>query len=222
MGNAEPVGPPDLKGLVHAKHSVKVFLDANVLIPEYLRAVFFDLADARELSVHWSDQVLMETRRNLVKPGGHYELAPDTVDKLLRTFAHAFPDALVEGYEHLEARFEGKTDSKDEHVAAGALQLSQLVGQPIVLVTNNARDLPQWAFEGTRVLMVRPGRFLTALLAARPQVAHVLDSLCRRLRRPAVSQEDLLTVMAKSGCLEFAVALGKAWGFDLGAAPARK
>lgn len=45
-----------------------LYLDANVLLPAYLRAVFLDLADAGLVRVHWGAQVLVEVRRNLLKP----------------------------------------------------------------------------------------------------------------------------------------------------------
>jgi hypothetical protein len=42
-----------------------VFLDANILLPQYLRVVMLDLADAGLLIPHWSLEVLGEVRRNL-------------------------------------------------------------------------------------------------------------------------------------------------------------
>ena len=35
-----------------------VYLDANVLLPLYLRATFLDLADAEIIRVYWSEQIL--------------------------------------------------------------------------------------------------------------------------------------------------------------------
>ncbi len=46
----------------------RLYLDANILLPEYLRAVFLDLADEGLVTVHWGKQVLAEVRRNLVSP----------------------------------------------------------------------------------------------------------------------------------------------------------
>ncbi|NDZ14461.1 hypothetical protein C7T35_35255 [Variovorax sp. WS11] len=42
-----------------------VYLDANVLIPEYLRSVFLDLSHAGLIQAHWGKQVLVEVRRIL-------------------------------------------------------------------------------------------------------------------------------------------------------------
>ena len=125
-----------------------LYLDANVLLPEYLRAVILDLADAELVRVHWGEQVLAEVQRNLLKP--KLGTTPASVDKLLRDMRNAFPDALLLGSEALEPEFEGKTDPKDAHVAAGALKLSRRYGgQPVLLVTGNIRHLPE-AASGTR------------------------------------------------------------------------
>lgn len=53
------------------------------------------------------------------------------------------PNALVQGSERHEAAFKGKTDSKDQHVTAGALNFSQGVheGLPVLLVTHNEHGI---------------------------------------------------------------------------------
>lgn len=45
-----------------------VFLDANILIPEYLRSIFLELSEAGILQANWSEGVLTETRCNLIDP----------------------------------------------------------------------------------------------------------------------------------------------------------
>jgi predicted nucleic acid-binding protein len=112
--------------LVAAGQVPLLYLDANVLLPAYLRAVILDLADAELVRVHWGEQVLAEVRRNLLKP--KFGMTAAAVDKLLRGMRNAFPDALVLGSEALEPDFEGKTDPKDAHVAAGALKLTRRYG----------------------------------------------------------------------------------------------
>ncbi|MCC6716804.1 MAG: PIN domain-containing protein [Acetobacteraceae bacterium] len=189
-----------------------LYLDANVLLPEYLRAIFLDLADAGLVRVHWGEEVLAEVRRNLLQP--RFGLAPEIVDRLFGDIAAAFPDALVRGGKPLEVRFKGKTDPKDAHVAAGALKLSEAVpgGQPVVLVTSNIRHLPETAFAGTAVRPARPGAALKALLDVQPDVPDVLDAMLARFKNPRVSRADLLDILDASNCRAFATALGKAWG----------
>lgn len=198
--------------LVEAGRVPLLYLDANILLPEYLRAVFLDLADAGLVRVPWGEQVLREVRRNLIGP--RFGVEPKVIDKLFDDMARAFPDALVRGSEALEARFEGKTDRKDAHVAAGALKLSGALhgGQPVLLVTSNIRHLPAAAFAGVPVRPARPGAVLKELLAAQPTVADVLDTMLRRFKSPRMTREDLLDVLDASNCRAFATALGRAWG----------
>ena len=57
----------------------RLYLDANILLPEYLRTVFLDLADEGLVRVHWSRQVLAEVRRNLVSQ--KFGLSPESTDQ---------------------------------------------------------------------------------------------------------------------------------------------
>ena len=195
-----------------------LYLDANVLLPQYLRAVFLELADADLVRVHWGQQVLAEVRRHLAGPRFGNK-SPASIDKLLAAMARAFPDALVLGSEKLEARFQAKTHPKDAHVAAGALKLSGSAreGQGVVLVTSNIRDLPASAFEGMPVRPVRPNLLLKELLAADAGVADVLARMLERFKAPPVAKEDFLGVLENSNCGGFATVLGKEWGFDAAA-----
>jgi hypothetical protein len=195
-----------------------VFLDANIIIPEYLRSIFLELNEAGLLQANWSEGVLAETRRNLIDPEGRFRLDAVRVDRMLKLMRSHFPQALVHGSERLVPQFVGRTDPKDEHVAAGALKRSKAVygGEPVVLVTSNVTDLPQSAFAGTKVRVARPGRFLAELVSAEPGVPVVVDTMLKRFRKPKTTRVDLLNIMANSDCSEFAEALAAAWGLQPG------
>jgi len=195
-----------------------VFLDANILIPEYLRSIFLELYEAGFLQANWSEGLLAETRRNLIAPDGKFRLDANRVDRMLNLMRSHFPQALVHGFESLVPQFVGRTDPKDEHVAAGALKRSKTVygGEPVVLVTANVSDLPHAAFAGTKVRVARPGRFLTELVNAEPGVPAVIDRLLKRFRKPKTTRVDLLNIMVNVDCSEFAEALAAAWGLQPG------
>ena len=191
-----------------------VFLDANILIPEYLRSIFLELSEAGLLQANWSEGVLVETRRNLINPDGRFGLDATRVDRMIKLMRSHFPQALVHGYESLVLQFVGRTEPKDEHVAAGALKRSKVTygGEVVVLVTSNVTDLPQSAFAGTRVRVARPGRFLAELVDAEPGVPVVIDRMLKRFRKPKATRVDLLNIMVNADCSEFAEALAAAWG----------
>lgn len=196
---------------------VIVFLDANILVPQYLRSIFLDLAQARLFHLRWTSLVLDETRRNLLDTRGRYRLHPASVEKLFADMARAFPDATVRDIDSLVPHFDGKTDAKDRHVAAGALKASLMSMQrnAVVLVSHNIRDLPQSAFDARDVLVSTPDHFLRRLLARFPETASsVLSTLCARLRRPPVSKQVFLTLLVGAGCRHAAFALAELWGFQ--------
>lgn len=195
-----------------------VFLDANILIPEYLRTIFLEFGEAGLVQVNWSEDVLSETRRNLIDPHGRFRLDATRVDRMLQLTRSHFPQSLVHDFDRLMPQFTGRTDPKDEHVAAGALKRSKAIygGEPVVLVTANVSDLPQAAFAGTKVRVARPGRFLTELVRAEPGVPAVVDRMLKRFRKPKTTRVDLLNIMVNSGCSEFADSMAAVWGLQPG------
>lgn len=189
-----------------------VFLDTNILLPQYLRVVMLDLADARLLVPHWSPEVLQEVRRNLYQFG----VESAKTEKLIGVLGQAFPGALVEGYEKEKEKFIGKVDPKDVHVAAAAYNLSRRTRKTVVLVSHNLKDLPSEAFVGTLVRTARPGQFLKNLLDNHPvEVAETLIATCHRLKNPKLAPEDLLMILERSGCADFAASLAAVWGYGL-------
>ena len=127
----------------------------------------------------------------------------------------AFPGALIEDYDRYKARFVSKVDPKDVHVAAAAYKLSRSVRSVVTLVSNNLKDLPSEAFDGTTVSMARPDSFLETLLRSQPMgVAETLMFTCKRLKHPPIAPEDLLSILERSGCAGFAGSLAATWGYS--------
>lgn len=188
-----------------------VLLDANVMLPQYLRHVFLDLAENDLLAAHWSAEILEEVQRNLLKP--KFGLGSDQVGRLIRTLERYFPQALVEGYQKLVPQLAGMTDPKDAHVDAAALKLQRDTygDAPVVLITSNVKHLPQSAFDADTVIVARPGPFLKRLLDARPRVADVVERLRASLKAPPLTQHDLIAILGRSSCKEFAAGLQAAW-----------
>lgn len=202
--------------------TLAVFLDANVLIPMYLRAILLDLADAHLFLPFWSHQVIAEMKRNLHLSTGGYRLSKTRTDRIVDAMRSAFPDAMAPDSRQLEPLFSGRTDVKDQHVAASALAISQSVkgGRPVVLVTANSRDLPHWAFEGSTVCATSPDAFLDALFArhgARSRSA--LEGLCERLKQPPICRQELVMRLLGAGCVKAAIRLAGQWDLALQKSP---
>jgi predicted nucleic acid-binding protein len=163
----------------------KVVLDANVLYPFSLRDTLLRAAAAALFQVYWSDEILEETRRNLVKSAAVPE---DSATRLIATMKAAFPEARVTGYESLVASM--RNDPKDTHVSAAAVK----AGAQVIVTSNlsDFQDLP----EGIEAQS--PDEFLGNLFDLdRDCLVDLLREQAAALRRPPRSFEELIAGLAK-------------------------
>jgi predicted nucleic acid-binding protein len=171
-------------------------LDADVLFQMVLRDTLLRLAAAGVFRLHWSEQVLEEMRRNLIKV---YGMPRDKADALRAMMEAAFPDAMIEGWEPLEATM--LNDPKDRHVAAAAK-----IGADVI-VTSNLRHFSPLP-KGLKACS--PDTFLSERLAANScAVLAVLGRQAAGYRRPVLTARQLVVQLAKvaPGFAEDALAL---------------
>lgn len=74
------------------------FLDTCVLFPQYLNDTLLTQADTGTFRPLWSRDVLAELGRALDR---ETEMTPRQIEHRLDRMRRAFPDAEVDGYEHL-------------------------------------------------------------------------------------------------------------------------
>jgi predicted nucleic acid-binding protein len=163
----------------------KVVLDANVLYPFSLRDTLLRAAAAALFQVYWSDEILEETRRNLVKSAA---VPAESAAKLIATMRAAFPEACVTGYQSLVVSM--KNDPKDAHVAAAAMK----AGAQVIVTSNLAdfRNLPDG------IEAQSPDEFLGNLCDLdREGLVDLLREQAAALRRPPRSFEELIAGLAK-------------------------
>jgi predicted nucleic acid-binding protein len=128
---------------------IRVILDVCVLVPYQLADLLLRIADAELFEPLWSDDLLAEVERNIVKLG----VQPDKAARRIAQMASAFPNATVAGFEHLMPAM--STDPKDRHVAAAAVR-----GGAALIVTANTRDFPPEAMARYDIEVVHPDDFL--------------------------------------------------------------
>lgn len=173
------------------------FLDTCVLFPQYLTDTLLTQADAGTFRPLWSRGVLEELGRVLAR---ETSMSPQQVHHRLDRMRNAFPDAEVQGYEHL---IDGMTnDEKDRHVLAAAVRANVEV-----LVTANVRDFPKHALKPFDITVVTPDEFLLDQLDLYPAV--VLNCLNEQVNRYTavggpVEVVELLRPLEKSGVPRFA------------------
>jgi hypothetical protein len=141
-----------------------VLLDACVLAPPRLSDLLFRLAEYPRLYLpKWTDQILDEVKRtqiNKLRPSFSEKLA----DYWRAQVTAAFPEAMVEGYQHLIPLMQNQ--EKDRHVLAAAVY-ERVNG----LITFNIKDFQSEQLNHTwRIAVLHPQDFLLDLYGLNPSV----------------------------------------------------
>jgi predicted nucleic acid-binding protein len=164
--------------------AISVVLDACVLYPVGLRDTLLNIAEAGAFRVLWTEEILAETSRNIVEdtPG----LTPEHLEKTFAAMRRAFPEAMVEDYEHLVDSM--INHPKDRHVLAAAV-----AADADVIVTLNTRHFPPTACEPHGISVQTPDDLLCEVAEAQPQlVLGVLSAQAARKTRPPMSLPEML------------------------------
>ena len=163
----------------------RVVLDANVLYPSMVRGILLRLAAAGFFQLYWSDDILIETTRNLVASAG---MSERQAARLREAMEKAFPEAMVSGYGGLISSMQN--DPKDRHVAAVAAK-----AQAQVIVTDNLKDFGNLP-HGMKAKSA--DEFLLEMFSLDPElVVEELQAQAAALQRPPVMFEKLLDGMKR-------------------------
>jgi len=163
--------------------SFGVVLDACVLIPASLRDTLLRAAERGMYRLHWSDLILEEVKRNLVKRDMTSSIeAQELVDVMSEFFAEAF----VRGFETLIPCM--TNDEKDRHVLAAAL-----MSRSQVIVTSKIKDFPDTALAPFGIKAQTPDEFLTHLFDLSPKyIVDILTEQAGDLVEPPMSVQEVL------------------------------
>jgi len=177
--------------------SFPALFDTNVLYGALLNDFILELADRGLYRPLWSEDILDELRKNLVKAGEGAAL----VDKRISTMRTYFPDAMVDGYDSLIPTM--TCDSKDRHVLAAAVR-----GGAEVLVTFNIKDFPDESTAPFDVEVVHPDDFLLDQLDLyHAPTLRALVELVAAYDSPAMTVDDYLFALTRAGVPKFADAV---------------
>lgn len=159
-------------------------LDACVLANHPVTDLLLRLVEGPRLfSPRWTDEILSETQRALVRDlGWPAELA----ERRHRELRRCFPEAWVEGYEPLMEKV--RNDPKDRHVLAAAIW-----AQCGVIATFNLTDFAAEHLEPWGVKAQHPSDLLIQLFDLNPAaVASKIDEIAADRR---VTQESELRTL---------------------------
>lgn len=167
--------------------SFGVVLVACVLIPAALRDTLLRAAEYDLYRPQWSEDILQEVQRNLVK----HNLTDETrARSLVEAINDTFPEARVRSYQPLVPAMSNHT--KDRHVLAAAV-----VSHAQVIVTTNLRHFSPKALAPYAIEAQSPDEFLKNLFHVSPSVMNnIIIDQAADLQNPPVPVEVILDLLS--------------------------
>lgn len=167
-------------------------LDACVLYPAPVRDLLLRLALAGVYRARWSNAILDECFRNIIRD--RPDLSTAALQRTRSLMESSLRDANIAGYEHRINEVD-LPDADDRHVVAAAFH-----GDASVIVTFNLRDFPQPTLRRFNLAAIHPDEFVSMLLDNdRDALLQVLDDQAAALHNPPLSVGDLLDVLERAG-----------------------
>ena len=178
---------------------MKALLDACVLYPTVLREILIGAAAAGLYRPLWSERIIGEWLRAVVKlgPGAEAQAAGEAA-----LMAARWPRARVSYPPSLEARL-WLPDPADRHVLAAAI-----AGSADGILTLNARDFPRHTLAEEGVWRADPDGFLHGIWQAQPAlVAKVAEEVLEKARALSTGDWELRALLKKAKLPRLAKAL---------------
>ena len=201
--------------MVDQKDPVLILADANLLVKDVVSASFFDLNDAKLISLHWTPEIEAEyiKHRARLRASGRAAQLSDLIWAAQRIDVHKkylVPDFAPLGWEEgttlvrmmndpKYAALENIPDKNDIHVAMAAVFMAETKQRPVVLATHNIADFPQTILEPFNVVVLHPGVILEMLFQNKPKkIAESLLKTCFDFQNPKITPDMFLNSISGS------------------------
>lgn len=135
-------------------------LDACVLYSSTLRDFLLELALGSLYDARWSDQIMEEWSRNLLR--NRADLSAGKVAATVAAMNRIFPEATLNADSAVIAQLV-LPDPKDRHVLATAI-----AAEAAIIVTNNLKDFPISALRAYSCVAMTPDQFVENLYRLDP------------------------------------------------------
>lgn len=176
----------------------RAFVDTNVLFPFSVMDVMLALTEDFVHEIVWSERLLAEWERVIVREGQRSAGSAAAVAQAVRRF---FADCEIEAaaYGHLVDEMPGN-DPDDRHHAAAAVAAGA-----DALITWNLADFPAGELAARGVRVIEPDSYLCGLCREFPhEVVETVVRLAGEKRNPPVTIADAIARLAKAGLPGFA------------------
>ena len=167
-----------------------VVLDANVLLPISLCDTLLRLAQLGSYRLFWTDLILEEVQRNLVKKRG---VSEEKAQHRIAEMKSFFPQSNVPQASFIHLIDVMLNDPKDHHVLAAAVAAGAQT-----IVTFNLKDFPDTALAPWNVEAQSPDQFLTYQYSLSPdRFINIIQQQSKGLKRSHKSVADVLDTLAQ-------------------------
>jgi len=176
----------------------RVFIDTNVLFPFSVMDLMLALTEDGIHDVMWSDDLLDEWERVIVR---ERRRSPDAAAVITATIRQFFADTRIpaESYLDLVAEVDGPDPDDNVHMAAA------VAGQVESLVTWNGKDFDCGFSRKHAIRIVNPDEYLCALNEDFPdELLATVARLAASKRRPPMTPVDVINALDQAGVREFA------------------
>lgn len=166
-----------------------VVLDACVLFPMPLRDTLLRIAEIGLYRLHFSQEILDEATRNLVKQS---RMTQEQAAKYQECMKQFFPESIVEDYESLILLM--TNNPKDRHVLAAAVKT-----KADIIVTSNLKDFPTKSLQPFGIKALHPDQFLIDLFS-NYEIDIAVDILKQQvedLKNPPMTLKELIERLSR-------------------------
>ncbi len=182
-----------------------VLYDACVLYPAPIRDLLIRIANTGIVRVRWSERILDECFRSIVRDRPDLDAA--MLERTRRLMCEAVPDCLVTGYEHLEEGLD-LPDPNDRHVLAAAIRANAQA-----IITFNLRDFPDHVLTRYDIEAKHTDEFvLDSIDLAPAAVVQCVADQAGALRNPPVPVPELLDTLRRLGLVQAVARLRELFG----------
>jgi len=179
---------------------IRVFLDANVLVPFYQTDLILRAAEADLLQPLWCQEVLNEAKAVLLRlhPPNVATRTANRIDAM----AVAFEDAMVSGYSNIVESI-NCPDPNDRYVIAAAS-----FAEADLILTRDQRHLSDIVVEPYGLQSQTPDQFLAGLVRDEPSlIQSILSEMSADTTNPRMTVEDLLARLQATEVSSFVMAV---------------
>lgn len=186
----------------------RVYVDANELFPFAVMDIVLALAEDLVIDFIWSEELLDEWERVIVREGKRQPASARSVTTAVRSY---FSTGRIDpnSYRGRVSGTPGPDPDDRVHTAAA------VAGRATVLLTKNRRDFPSDYLGAHGVELLGADAYLRALLRRRPNdVIGCVTRLSGEKRNPLRTPCDLVEGLRRAGATGFAGQLGVRLGCD--------